>query len=318
MRPAHAILVEVVNAPGIAAPVLKWAGGKRQLLPHLRTFYPDHLSGYVEPFLGSGAVFFDLWGAGRLRGARVVLADGNADLIGTYLRLADSSEAVERRLLALAEGHRRLGREHYYQVRDRQFNPERARWRSGGGRADDYPAALAAMLLYLNRTGYNGLFRLNKQGDFNVPAGRYDSPTIVRPERVRDAAAALSMPNVCLRCCPFDAMLAEVGRGDFVYLDPPYAPLSTTSNFRSYTAGGFDESDQERLRNAVVAASTRGASILLSNSTAPSILRLYDDEIARRAGLRCLRVRARRAINSRGDGRGTIEELLVTNLPRRV
>jgi DNA adenine methylase len=300
-----------------ALPFLKWAGGKRQLLPVLRRFYPPSAERYVEPFLGSGAVFFDLWSSGNLRGGGMVLADDNPDLIGTYLRVADSTEKLLAALRRLAAGHARGGRDHYYAVRDLSFNPVRERWRAAGGLADDYPVRLAAMLLYLNRTGYNGLFRVNRRGDFNVPAGRYDAPAIVQEERLRLAAAALAAPGVCVRQGTFDDTLHQVGSGDFVYLDPPYAPLSLTSNFRSYTSHGFAAVDQARLRDAVVGAARRGAAILLSNSTAPAILNLYENKAVQAAGLRCLRVRARRAINSRASARGGIEELLVTNLPER-
>jgi DNA adenine methylase len=173
------------------------------------------------------------------------------------------------------------------------------------------------MLIYLNRTGYNGLFRVNQRGDFNVPAGRYEAPTIVQEGRIRRAAAALASPQVRVRCCAFDDTLAEVRRGDFVYLDPPYAPLSLTSSFRSYTSRGFAAADQARLCHAVVRCARAGADILLSNSTAPEIVALYETAAVRRTGLRCVRVPARRSINSRAGGRGVIEELLVTNLPER-
>ena len=298
-----------------AQPFLKWAGGKRQLLPRLRRFYPATLSGFFEPFLGSAAVFFDLWSTGKLNNARVLLADDNPDLIGTYLRVADSTDALLAALRRLAAAHTREGRRHYYAVRDESFNPARSQWRASGGRASHYPVALAAMLLYLNRTGYNGLFRVNQSGDFNVPAGRYDAPAIVQEERLRRAARALAAPGVSVRCGTFDDTLEQVDRGDFVYLDPPYAPLSPTSSFRSYTSDGFGTGDQSRLRDAVVRAARRGASILLSNSTAPAIVELYEDTAVRAAGLRCFRVPARRAINSRASSRGLIEELLVTNLP---
>jgi DNA adenine methylase len=142
------------------------------------------------------------------------------------------------------------------------------------------------MLIYLNRTGYNGLFRVNSKGDFNVPAGRYDAPSIVQEDRLRLAARALAQPEVRVRCDRFDTTLAEVDCGDFVYLDPPYAPLSLTSNFRSYTSNGFGASEQARLRDAVVLAARRGASILLSKSTAPAIVELNEDATVRDAGLR--------------------------------
>jgi DNA adenine methylase len=313
----HARIRGAVPLSQKAQPFLKWAGGKRQLLPQLRRFYPDTIKRFVEPFLGSGAVFFDLWSSDKLGDAAVLLADDNPDLVGTYLRVADSTDALLIALRRLATGHARADRTYYYGVRDLSFNPARARWRAGGGRADDYPVKLAAMLIYLNRTGYNGLFRVNRDGNFNVPAGRYDTPSIVHEERLRLAALALGAPEVRMTCGTFDDTLAQVGSGDFVYLDPPYAPLSLTSNFRSYTAHGFAAGDQARLRDAVVRAARQGALILLSNSTAPAIMDLYHDATVRAAGLRSFRVPARRAINSRASARGTIEELLVTNLPEQ-
>ena len=256
-------------------PFLKWAGGKRQLLPHLRRFYPATIGNYYEPFLGSGAVFFDLVASGRVDGGSVALSDENADLIGTYLRVRDDTDAVLAMLETLAAGHRRDGRAHYYEVRDRGFNPGRDAWRQSGGRPAEYPIALAAMLLYLNRTGYNGLFRLNSGGHFNVPAGNYEDPPIANASRLRGAAGVLRTRNVTICHAPFERAIASAGSGDLVYLDPPYAPVSVTASFRSYTAHGFTEADQIRLRDVVVALATSGAAVILSNSTAPSVMALY-------------------------------------------
>jgi DNA adenine methylase len=155
-----------------AAPLLKWVGGKRQLLPHLRRFYPPRFTRYIEPFFGSGAVFFDLRQAGHLDDREVVLIDSNSDLIGCYERVRDDPDAVAAALDGLADAHAREGQAHYYQVRDDRFNPLRHRLRREDGRID-YTPDLAAMLIYLNRTGFNGLFRVNASGEFNVPAGRY-------------------------------------------------------------------------------------------------------------------------------------------------
>lgn len=299
-------------------PFLKWAGGKRQLLPALRAYYPDRVARYFEPFLGSGAVFFDLWSSGRLEGRPVVLSDGNPDLIGCYRCLRDEVDAVLSSLEALAEGHARGGAAHYYEVRDGRFNPARDAWRETGGTAAAYTPALAAMLIYLNRTGYNGLFRQNARGVFNVPAGRYVRPRIVDEPSLRRIAQVLATPGVELVDAPFERVLDRVRKGDFVYLDPPYAPLSATAAFRSYTAGRFSTEDQARLQAAVVRMAGRGASVLLSNSTAAEIRRLYERNAAvREAGLRARRIPARRAINSRADRRGVVEELLVTNVPAR-
>ncbi len=298
-----------------AKPFLKWVGGKRQLLPVLRTYYPATVSGYHEPFLGSGAVFFDLWTSGRLAGCPVWLSDENPDLVGCYLRIRDAADALIGELGRLAEGHAQGGRTFYYEVRDQLFNPRRAAWAAADGTPEAYPVDLAAALLYLNKTGYNGLFRLNQKGGYNVPAGRYTRPRIVHAERIRAASAALATPGISIACRSFDRVAEEARPGDFVYFDPPYAPLGPTSNFRQYTARGFSDADQARLQALAVGLAGRGVQVLLSNSSADSIVRLYGERTAHSAGLRIRRVPARRAVNTRADRRGPVEELLVSNLP---
>ena len=300
-----------MSHPRPAGPVLKWAGGKRQLLAQLRPFFPAQIPRYHEPFLGSAAVFFDLCAGGHLRSADAVLSDDNADLIGTYLRVRDATDDVLATLMTLARRHDRDGRDHYYRVRDEQFNPGRRRWLAAGGQAHRYPVALAAMLIYLNRTGYNGLFRLNAEGEFNVPAGRYDAPSIVREDRI--TAAAVLLRGATIQRAPFEHALQQPRAGDVVYLDPPYAPLSRTANFRSYTAAGFSAGDQRRLRDRVMQLASAGVHIVLSNSTASDVVKLYEDDEARALGLRSIRVRARRAINTNAAARGAIDELVVTN-----
>jgi DNA adenine methylase len=295
-------------------PLLKWAGGKRQLLPALALHFPDTFRTYVEPFVGSGAVFFHLMGSGRLAGHSVLLADVNRDLIGCYRALRDRTGQVIAELSSLEREHRRGGDVSYYDVRDRRFNPGRAALGDGGGQ--DYPSTLAAMLIFLNRTGFNGLFRLNRDGGFNVPAGRYREPRICNADHLRAVAQVFRTPGVAIELQPFDATLAGAGEGDFVYCDPPYAPLSATASFASYTAGGFTAFDQRRLQHAVVGACARGAYVVLSNSSAPEIVSLYTAPEAARAGLRVHRVPARRSINSRASARGPVDELIVSNVPR--
>jgi DNA adenine methylase len=301
-----------------ARPLLKWAGGKRQLLPTLAQYYPATFDRYVEPFVGSGAVFFHLSANAALAGRRVHLADVNPDLIGCYLALRDRPDAVIAELAALAREHRAGGETFYYAVRDRHFNPRRAALMARAGHpsraAFDYPADLAAMLIFLNRTGFNGLFRLNRDGGFNVPAGRYTDPTICDPEHLRQVAATFRRRNVTIAYAPFDETLAMAGAGDFVYCDPPYAPLTRTASFASYTADGFTAFDQLRLQQAVTAACRRGARVVLSNSSAPEILRMYRMREAVAAGLTIRRVPARRAINSRASARGPVDELVITNV----
>jgi site-specific DNA-adenine methylase len=234
---------------------LKWAGGKRQLLPTLRDYYPLHYARYIEPFFGSGAVFFDLLASGRLAGRQAWLVDDNADLVGCYRMLMSRADDVIAELRRLAAGHQRNGSEFYYKVRDTRFNPMRAT-------STTYTPALAAMLIYLNRTGFNGLFRLNKSGEFNVPAGRYVNPRILDETHLRAVGSALRSRGVTLVHGSFD---------------------------------GF---------------------VVLSNSSAAEIVRLYSTPEARRAGLRIDRVNARRAINARADARGVVTELLITNVLR--
>jgi DNA adenine methylase len=287
-------------------PLLKWAGGKRQLLPTLRNFYPEKFTRYVEPFVGSGAVFFDLHAAGRIYGKRVCLADSNPDLVGCYQQVRDQPDAVVTALEALADGHQHGGKTFYYDVRNNRFNPTR----TAGG---PYTPELAAMFIYLNRTGYNGLFRVNRRGWFNVPVGRYANPTICNASLIRMVSAALRDPGISLECQPFETPLSQTGEGDFVYCDPPYAPLSDTARFAHYTREGFSATDQARLQEAIVAAVSRGATVVMSNSSTPETERLYQSPAARTAGLLMYRVAARRAINSLGNGRGPIDELIITN-----
>ena len=294
-------------------PLLKWAGGKRQLLPILRPYYPDRFTRYVEPFFGSGAVFFDLYAMGRLKGRQAWLVDDNVDLMGCYFAVCRYVERVIDMLAELEAGHRDGGDAHFYEVRDGRFNRERQRFLAHRD-AKRYTAELAAMLIYLNRTGFNGLFRLNARGAFNVPVGRYTNPRICEPAHLREVARALSAPGVHLIHGPFDQALAGCGRGDLVYCDPPYAPISATSRFTSYTASGFTAADQSRLQQSLIAASRRGAQVLLSNSTAPLIRQLYTSSDAKRANLRTRRISARRSINSRASARGPVQEFLITNL----
>jgi DNA adenine methylase len=298
-------------------PLLKWAGGKRQLLPSIRPFYPESFNTYWEPFLGSGAVFFDLYGAGRLAGHAVSLLDNNADLIACYDTVRRTPSAVIAALHRLADEQRQRGSAHYYDVRDRRFNPARLRRLRSNGSGLRYTAEMAAMLIYLNRTGFNGLFRLNAAGAFNVPAGRYRAPKICDPENIRHVAEAFNRPSVRLMHADFECMLSKASAGDFIYIDPPYAPLSRTAHFTSYTAGGFGHDEQRRVRDVIVQLARRGCQVLLSNSTAGEIADLYErSREVKEAGLRCYRIPARRAINSNVTKRGPVMEFLITNIPR--
>ena len=305
------------SIPKQARPFLKWAGGKRQLLPQIRQFYPRTFRSYIEPFVGSGAVFFDLYNQGTLQGRHSTLIDNNADLIGCYLAVRDRTAPVIRHLSRLASAYKADPHEHYYAVRDKRFNPARHRVSNGSGPdSGRYTPSLAAMLIYLNRTGFNGLFRLNSQGGFNVPIGRYKNPQICDTDNLKAVATALRA-NLTLVQDNFESVLTHAKRGDFVYFDPPYAPLTRTALFTSYTAAGFSLEDHERLQQVVVQLALRGCWVLLSNSTAPDVTRLYDGSPeAVAAGLRAHKIPARRAINSDAAKRGQVLEYLITNIPR--
>lgn len=297
-------------------PILKWAGGKRQLLPHLRRFVPPGFERYFEPFLGSGALFLDLYASGAFGSRPALLSDNNADLIGCYAAVARNVEHVIRELRKLAVAHEARGDQHYYEIRDQRFNPPRRRLRERPAALPaKYLASLAAMFIYLNRTGFNGLYRLNARGDFNVPVGRYTNPQICDAANLRAVSTALRASNVDLRHGGFEATVTSCKPGDFVYFDPPYAPLSDTSSFTSYTAQRFSNFDQQRLQKVVIDLARRGCFVVLSNSTAPAITELYEgDRAARQAGLCAHRVRARRLINSDASRRGAVEEYIITNV----
>ena len=282
----------------MAKPFLKWAGGKARLAPLIAERVGREslaIARYHEPFLGGGAVFFALQGRGLIGDAS--LADSNTELIGTYLAIRDDLDGVidalgtyERRYLKREPSQRGL---YYYEVRDQH----RLR------RAD----RKAARLLFLNKTCYNGLYRVNSKGRFNVPHGRYVKPTVLDTERLREASGALAGAE--LRAEDFAEACARARPGDFVYLDPPYQPLSDTSRFTKYTSGDFGFADQERLRDAFDGLTARGVPALLSNSSHPDIHDLY-----RQYELEL--VPMGRAINSNGRGRAAIDELLVSNFAR--
>ncbi|HEY0710906.1 MAG TPA: DNA adenine methylase [Polyangia bacterium] len=276
-----------------ARPFLKWAGGKQQLLPAFASLYPaaDKSAGYHEPFLGSGAVFFDV--RSRFARRRCTLSDGNAELIATFTAVRDDVEGVIGALLKHRAQH---GPEHFYAVR--AIEPDQVAHMSVVERG--------ARFIYLNKTCFNGLHRVNSRGHFNVPMGRYTNPAIVDPEVLRAASAALR--GVRLSAGPFSSVLTRARRGDVVYFDPPYVPLTSTAYFTSYTAGAFGEAEQRALAAVYRKLHDRGCRVMLSNSDTPLVHELYADFDRHR-------VMARRNINSKGDRRGHVAELVVCNYP---
>jgi len=271
---------------GGPAPFLKWAGGKGQLLDVILPRLPAEIPGtYVEPFIGGGAVFFELARLGRIRKAK--LFDRNRDLVDTYLAVRDDVEAV---LMALAP--HKNDEDYYYQVR--AIDP-----------ATLSLPARAARTIFLNRVGYNGLYRVNSSGRFNVPFGRYRNPRILDDVGLRSASRALSCAEIAV--ADFEDSCATATAGDVVYLDPPYIPLSPTANFTAYAEGRFGEEEHKRLASTFAKLVDRGAYALLSNSDTELSRTLY-------AGFKQVSVEANRAINSKADKRGPVFELLVQGL----
>jgi DNA adenine methylase len=270
-------------------PFVKWAGGKRQLLPALLRRLPANFRRYHEPFVGGGALFFALRGLGRLpHGAR--LADINPELVNAYQVVRDRVET-----LIVVLGTFRNEEDFYYEIRAQQPS-----------QLD--PVQRAARLLYLNRTCFNGLFRENRAGHFNVPFGRYRNPQFLRENDLRTASRALR--GVTIEQGSFAELEQHVETGDFVYFDPPYAPLSRTASFTSYSRGGFDEAAQRSLGDLVRRLGERGVHVLLSNSSARLIYDIYAGD-----DLHVEQILASRAINSRADRRGKVAELLIAAGP---
>jgi len=269
----------------VPRPFLKWAGGKTQLIDELMLRTPKSFAAYFEPFVGSGALFFRLRRQSLL--AAALLSDSNAELIDTYLAVRDQAEDV----IAILAGHPHTA-EFYYSLRAQEP-------------AALDPPARAARMIYLNKTGYNGLYRVNRRGQFNVPFGRYQSPRYCDPENLRAVSTALK--GIDIVCAPFESVLERAASGDLVYFDPPYAPLSATACFTEYQARGFSSADQVRLRDVCAELARRGTYVMISNSDTDLIRSLY-------AGSAFVthRVEANRAINSNAARRGRIAELIIT------
>jgi DNA adenine methylase len=274
-------------SPAGPRPFLKWAGGKRQILPAILRRVPPHVGTFYEPFVGGGALFLALAGASPRPFRRAVLADRNRELVAAWRMVRDDVEHLIEALRDLAA--RPVTAEVYYDVRDQ--DPA----------ALDAPAA-AARLLYLNRTCFNGLYRLNRSGRFNVPFGGYRNPKILDAGNLRAVSRALA--GVAVEAKDFEDVIAEAGPGDFVYFDPPYSPVSETASFTAYDALPFGPAEQERLAARFRSLRRRGVYALLSNSRVAATERLYE-------GLAWDVLPVRRSINSRGDRRGPVEELLV-------
>jgi DNA adenine methylase len=270
-KPAH--------EPSHAGPFLKWAGGKSQLLHSLLQHVPDTYGTYIEPFVGGGALFF------ACQPSRAVLSDSNEELMHTYNVVKGNVEDLIDRLKTVEHS-------------SKGFYAMRAKKTSKLG-----PIDRAARFIYLNKTCFNGLYRVNKAGQFNVPLGRYANPTICNEEQLR--AASTCLQNATLECGDYRKVLAtHAKRGDFVYIDPPYQPVSKYSDFKRYTKEFFYEKDQVELRDLILELRGMGCGVLASNSYCDFILDLYKD-------FRIEVVEAKRFINNVSSKRGGVKEVII-------
>ncbi len=275
-----------------ARPFLKWVGGKRRLVEEILRHVPGGFRAYHEPFLGGGALFFGIAaGMPPEAGATLpwaTLTDMNPRLIRTWRAIRDDVQAVIDRL-----------REHSLAHSVEHFNDMRG-W-SVDEVEDD--ADVAAWMVYLNKTAYNGLYRVNSKGRFNTPWGKYENPNICDEENLRACARVLM--GVDIEHSPFERVLDRAVAGDFVYLDPPYVPVSETASFTAYTREGFGPADQARVRDVALTLKARGVTVVVSNSDTGTTRALYGPEFKHRVVL------MPRAINSAAGGRGAVPELLV-------
>lgn len=275
----------------MAKPFLKWAGGKTQLLPQLLASAPPRIQTYYEPFLGGGALFFALQREGRFD--RAVLSDLNDDLINAFVQVRDAVDDVVAVLRAHAANYgtgARRRTEYFYAVRQ---EPQLG-----------FPVERAARMIFLNKTCFNGLYRVNSRGEFNVPHGSHAKPTICDEDGLRTASLALQ--GVEIRMSDFGCAIQDAKTRDFVYFDPPYVPVSDTSSFTAYTAESFGLDEQRRLADVAAELVSRDVSVLLSNSNHPDVQSLYQ-----KRGMSARAVAAGRAINSVGTARGRVGEYLI-------
>ena len=274
----------------LVAPVVKWVGGKRQIIDQISQYVPKNISTYYEPFFGGGAVLFEL------QPKKAVINDINKELINLYEVIKNNMEDLIEDL----KSHKN-DEEYFYYIRE--LDRDKTSYNSLT------PIQKASRIIFLNKTCYNGLFRVNKSGEFNAPFGRYKNPNIVNEITIRAVSNYFKKADITFMSKDFAEVLKGARKGAFVYLDPPYDPVSDTASFTGYDKGGFNREEQIRLKTVCDKLNEKGIRFLLSNSATDFIKDLYADyhiEI----------VKAKRAINSNGDKRGEIDEVLVMNFGR--
>lgn len=275
----------------LVSPVLKWVGGKRQLISDIEPLIPKSISTYVEPFVGGGAVLF------HLQPKKAIINDYNQELMNVYQVIKDKPNE----LIEVLQEHKGLNSEDYfYEIRslDRSENYENMTDVEKAGR-----------VIYLNKTCFNGLFRVNRAGFFNTPYGKYKNPSIVNEVTIKAVSNYFNSANIKFLTGDYKEALRRLRRGAFVYFDPPYVPISSSSSFTGYTEHGFDYEKQVELRDECLKLHNRGVKFLQSNSYSPEILELYSDQKVFNIEI----VKAKRSINSQVDKRGEISEVLIYN-----
>lgn len=274
----------------LVKPILKWVGGKRQLLDEIEQRLPKGISYYVEPFVGGGAVLFDK----QPQHARI--NDYNEELINVYMVVRDNPDELIEELAVHEEKNEQLGSEWFYHVRGLDREP---------GFDELSSVEKAARIIYLNKTCFNGLFRVNSAGQLNAPYGRYKHPNIVNKVGINALHKYFSKADIDMRQGDFAESLKDLPKGAFVYLDPPYMPITATSAFTGYTQDGFGYDEQVRLRDECIKLREQGIHFLQSNSDCEEIRKLYKNFTIET-------VEAKRSINSRGDRRGAVKEVLIS------
>ena len=269
----------------LVAPFVKWAGGKRQLLPELIKRVPKFTT-YCEPFVGGGALFL------YLQPQKAVINDFNHDLINAYIAIKNDVDNLIGYLSTYKNDS-----ESYYKIRELDRLPSFQNMS---------PTQKASRIIYLNKTCYNGLFRVNSMGEFNSPFGSYKSPNIVNEPTLRALHNYFQKAEISFTSGDFEKSVKNLKKGTFVYFDPPYDPVSASSNFTGYTSLGFDKKEQERLKRVCDELSTQGIKFLLSNSATDFILDLYKEYIIEK-------IPAKRIINSDATNRGNVDEVLIKN-----
>lgn len=278
----------IISSP---KPFVKWAGGKRQLIPELTKHLPTKFDTYYEPFLGGGALLFQL--LYEKPDLKCHVSDLNPDLILSYVTIRDKIDDLIKSLKNHSDRYFKDSKSYYYSVRE--VNPKNQ-------------VEKVARLLFLNKTCFNGLYRVNSKGKFNVPLGRYSNPNIVQEENLRAVNQFLLQNKIMIKCQDFSSTVEKAKKGDFVYFDPPYQPVSRTANFTSYTNCNFNFNDLKRLAKVSNQLAKRGVNVLLSNSSSKQVLDLFagkDWEI--------VEIEANRAINSDSNKRTGHLELLIKN-----